>query len=466
MIGQRIEPMPEELAIAHQGRMTYFIGVPNDQAFNRWLKKKVAEKTAESQHMSRLTQLATVSGMGSSEYARLHSMLGILRFTAQPNGLGDHGALEGEAFSKRMGMCLQKKGAYLCPNCVKEDLEHWQFSWFRRTHHLLGVNWCPSHRTPLVKVKSKEPWSMLPQHWVEQGDIEIDGSLVDALDPKSFESRFCEIACSLLSSRGPIDSGRLRQLLVTRAHQMGLRISKLGNRSLVSDHVARVAEKPWLEKHWPEILSKSHGTHLNSLDKIFSSGSWSGTGFAYATALTALWDSPEQVNQLLKELDASSGVFSKPEKKVLNFRGVRYWHGEIWEAYILSQGNVVTMADILGQDRSTLANKMVQIGLPTLRGVNTLPTWKAYLKFEAGMSLFEACNSENAEIGEVEALIRVSCARVASAAKTVIKARNQKQGSDKTISRDQLVKEHQCKSGLSKENREISGATLVAEQAS
>jgi len=465
MIGERIEPMPEELAIAHQGRMSYFFGVPNDHALNRWLKKKMAETTGESRYMSRLTQLATVSGMGSSEYARLHSLLGVLRFAAQTNYLGDHGALEGEAFSKRMGMCLQKKGAYLCPNCVNEDLEHWKFSWFRRTHHLLGVNWCPSHRTPLVKVKSKEPWSKLPQHWVEQGDIEIDRSLVDALDPKSFESRFCEIACSLLSSRGPIDSARLRQVLVTRAQQMDLRISEFGNRSLVSDHVARVAETPWLEKHWPEILTKSHGTHLNSLDKIFSRCSWPGTGFAYCTAFTALWDSPEQVNQLLKELDGSPDALSKPEKKVFNFREVKYWHGEIWEAYILSKGNVVTMANILGMDRTTLGSKLVQIGLPSLRGVNTLPAWKAYLKFEAGMPLFEACNSENAEISEVEDLIRMSCARVASAAKTVMKARKQKQGSDKTISLDQLVKKHQCKSGLSKEIWEISGVARVAEQA-
>ncbi len=54
---------------------------------------------------------------------------------------------------------------------------------------------------------------MLLQHWVEQGDIEFDHYSSGSLDPASFESRFCEIACALLSRPGPVDAVNLREAL-------------------------------------------------------------------------------------------------------------------------------------------------------------------------------------------------------------------------------------------------------------
>lgn len=171
MTNARIEPMPEELAIAHQGRVAHFIGVQNEQEFNKWLRGKIASEAPESAQLSRLNQLAIVSGMSTTEYARLHSLLGLMRFAARSDSLGNHGDLGGERFSRRMGMGNQKGAAYLCTQCVKEDLEHWRFTWYRRSHHILGIDCCPVHQIPLAKVQSVDPWMKLPQHWVESTRI-------------------------------------------------------------------------------------------------------------------------------------------------------------------------------------------------------------------------------------------------------------------------------------------------------
>lgn len=54
------------------------------------------------------------------------------------------------------------------------------------------------------------------------------------------------------------------------------------------------------------------------------------------------------------------------------------------------------------------------------------------------MSLLDACVSEDADPKEVEALVRLSCARVASAARTVIENKKGKTYPDKKMNLGQL----------------------------
>jgi hypothetical protein len=61
------------------------------------------------------------------------------------------------------------------------------------------------------------------------------------------------------------------------------------------------------------------------------------------------------------------------------------------------------------------------LGLPSLHDVVTSSVWRAYLRFEGGESLLSACEAEGVDVGAVEPLIRLSCARVATAAKDILK---------------------------------------------
>lgn len=430
-MSERIEPMPEELASGHEGRMALFMGARDHREFDQWLKQKLSRNAPKQIGASRVAQLAAACEMPTTDYARQHSLLGVLRAVARTHNLGTHGAPEGEAFTRRMGMVNQKNAAYLCPNCVEENLNHWKFSWFRRTHHLLGVDWCPSHKTPLLRVLAKDPWSKLPQDWVQSGNVEPEPVCDGRLELTPFEERISDISCTLLRNSGPIEIDNVRDVLVARANDFKLRTCATGTRPLVSDMVWKLAPRSWLERHWPEMKRKSDGMFVNAIDKGVSQRNVAITGFGYVTIFASLWDTSEEATQLLSQLLHADLSQPPRERVICKKRGEAFWQGEFFSVYLENEGRIKAMTEQLGVDISTIRSRMSQIGLPALTDVGRSANWKAYLRFEAGEGLSDACAAECAELSEVELLIRQSCARVARAAKAVISTQRTASSADR-----------------------------------
>jgi len=419
MMGDEVvQPMPDEPAIAHAGRVAFFKGVSDKRAMDCWLAKAAA-KAGVDERAPRLRQLAAVSGMSSTDYARQHSLLGVMRVAAKPEFMAAHGAEEGDGFSRRLGMLTQKSHAYLCQTCAKEDVEHWRFSWFRRIHQVQGVDWCPSHHLPLLKVTAKDPWSHLPQHWIEDGEIE-DSHRPDAFEEGGFEARYIEIACELLEKSGPCRADALATALKSRARELKIRTSVAGVKGNLSDRVQEMAPDAWIGGAWPQLQSKAKGRFLEGLDSLLARQTGQVKGLAYVTAMTVMWDSSLMVHNLLRHLDSlqSSSPRMPQETRRINLPA-SYWQGEFWSVYLKNQGRVGAIATELGLDRSYVGEKLRQLGLPSLYGVSTASRWRALLRFQQGESMLIACQRENAKLEEVEALVRLSCARVASAAARV-----------------------------------------------
>jgi TniQ len=59
-------------------------------------------------------------------------------------------------------------GVWLCPECVKEDLGFWRFSYWRRRHQIPGQYKCDKHMTPLAVVYAAKALSRPPHHWLNQ----------------------------------------------------------------------------------------------------------------------------------------------------------------------------------------------------------------------------------------------------------------------------------------------------------
>ena len=420
----QIEPMPGEPAIAHEGRIAYFLGVSSSKKFDQWLKREWDQGDKSATNSPRLAQLARVAEMPLVDYARQHSMMGVLRVGARPTDMALYGASEATNFTKRLGMLTQKKEAFLCPQCVREDLAHpkLKFSWFRRTHQLQGVDWCPSHRTPLVKVKGSNSWALLPQHWMEKGEVEEPNLGTSHLESNDFVLRFTEIAGALLERSRPLHVGRLAGLLGDRARELGLRTSQDGVKPNLSDLVLRSAPEEWLMRHWPDLVDKKSGSFYFGLDSALISRTVPSTGFAYATAMAGLWDTPLQVHQELMQIDAEEvRPHERPAKRQIA-KDPAFWFGGFWEEYIEQQGRVRAMAPKLGVHPTHLREKFNQLGLPSLHDVGSAPRWRAYLSFEAGAPLSDACAAEGVSEAEVLELIQLSCARVANVVRQILKS--------------------------------------------
>lgn len=411
-----VDPMPEELAIAHAGRMALFNGYTSEREFNEHACLKLKSLGVSAHAVPRLTQLAFLCGMAQADYARQHSLLPVLRIAARGDRNFAHGAAEGESFSKRLGMCSQRPGAYVCPQCVKEDLEHWHFSWFRRTHQIQGVDWCPTHRTPLARVTALEPWHALPQHWIASGEIEPIVRDEPILGEVSFEARLLDISGGVLQRSRPCDVRALHKALAERARQLGLRTSPKGTKPLPSDCVRACAPDAWLRRHGTALIEKSDGAFVNSLDVVVQSRSTSAMGFAYLVALAALFDSSEDALQFLSDLDKQALPIGSPNLSRLSCAQPRersFWHGPFWDIYVELEGKIRPIATRLAMDARHIGEKLSQLGLPSLHDAGTAARWRAFLRFRSGESLAAACQTEGVAIELVEDLLRLTSSKVA-----------------------------------------------------
>lgn len=136
----RLAPMPHEFVLAHAGRIGLFFCGRVAQSQRQRLIERLAERHCEgAAAFSLLEQMATIGGMNASDYARQHSLLPTLRVAERGTAPALHGSTDRQGIAKLVGSRLHTGRVHLCPRCVAEDLSHWGFSWFRRTHNLVGV---------------------------------------------------------------------------------------------------------------------------------------------------------------------------------------------------------------------------------------------------------------------------------------------------------------------------------------
>lgn len=420
-MNNRVEPMPDEPARAYAGRLALFIGAESPRSFDQWVNKQCERLPDMDRNSPRLQRLAVIAGKSGVEFARQHSMMGIFRVAAKTDSLWDYGAPEAFSLTKHLGMLTHKSQAHVCPQCVQEDLQHWRFSWYRRSHQLQGVDYCAVHKTGLHRVLSDAPWTWLPDHWIETERTAAVTNTAETVVTNSFEARFIELSCVLIERSRPYALQNLCEGLDKRAKALGLRISRDGVRINFPDHLLQVAPRSWIERNWPRLLQKNPGKAFDLLNLAVSSRTAPATGLTYATAMAALWDDPIAAYQALQQIDKAVPVSPSAPKRIVKPND--FWQGKVWSVYRKHRGSVKDMALEIGTDRKHLGEKLKALGLPSMRHAATAPRWKAFVRFQAGEDLKDACEAELANMADVLELVRISCAPVATVAKDIIDVR-------------------------------------------
>ncbi|MGN8004553.1 TniQ family protein [Acidovorax sp. 22279] len=289
-----LAPMPHEFVLAHAGRIGFFFcgRISKSQRFR--LIERAAEKHCEgAAAFSLLEQVTTIAGMNASDYARRHSLLPALRVAERDAAPALHGSTVKPEITKLVGSRLHTDRVHLCPKCVAEDLSHWGYSWFRRTHNLVGVEACPLHSEALHWVNHPDPFSLLPQHWVKLGEIkrvEYD----DASEAeRQFQTRLQDIYEIFLERERPFGLTSIGGFLARRLEELDQKNSLSGKNPLLSDYVLNSAPRAWLGRHLPKLGKNEPGKRLPALDRLHRFKVVPGSGFAYALALTTLFDSAE-----------------------------------------------------------------------------------------------------------------------------------------------------------------------------
>lgn len=410
-----VQAMLDELSIGHENRLAWVNNCGSIKELTYNICRSLIDQGNEILTLPRLHQLALVSNCDAIEYARQHSMLAVLRIAAKKGSDLPHGTVETHTFSRRFGMLPQRSGAYCCIECINEDIKKEQFSWYRRQHHLTGVDWCPVHGCVLSVVKAQEPFSQSPHIWLSEDNLKKVDACEPSLPEEGFLHRYIQIACKLLERNRPFQVENIASLLASRAKKYDLRIGMIGQRSLISDRLLDIAPIEWLRRHLPEFDTKITKVFFHRIDSLALYNRCAGAGDAYIMAIAALYESVDEAINDLALVDKNVVNKQKQNRR----RGVQFWEGEIWPEYLQANGIYSEIASNLSITRQHLSERLNDLGLPSLRDIDNSPVWRTFERFMSGESFSISCTKEKINQDEFEKQLRICSGRVYKAMKWV-----------------------------------------------
>jgi hypothetical protein len=323
----QVKPMLNELAAGHQGRIGWINGCLNECDLMSLIKRAVVERGFDPNHMSRLNQLALISDMAGSDYARKHSLLGSARVAATFGNEEIYGTgTERRGLdSKRPGMPHNRMGAYCCPHCIAGDLQQFGFSWYRRFHHLVGVDWCVVHGSKLSRVDDPMPFACVPHMWLLKNKLEPLKVAVEELPKDGFLRRFAEISTKLLERERPFLLSCIHDTLARQAVNVGVRPTRYGNRPFISDHLSAQVGGAWLRAHLPDWQEKQPFSFFHRIDTVVTVTSKPTAGEAYAMAMAALYETAEAA---IRDVSLAETRHKSPSSNYQSrgTRGTTYWN--------------------------------------------------------------------------------------------------------------------------------------------
>lgn len=275
--------MPDEIAVAHERRIGWVNMVEYHEDAVRLLelhRPKIKTK-AGSLPRSRLQNLALHCGMPAQEYAQQHSMMAAVRSIAPVDiPYGD------PSFPYAVHMQYPRNGAYCCLDCVDQDLQRGPFSWFRRSHHLCGVDWCPVHGSVLQEVDAHDPFQRTPNYWLAQSKLRrLETSHAELPEARSLR-RYVEILTAFLKMDRPLRAEDVNLRIQARARERNFSFSGQYSNLLSTLAQARF-DKDWYFRSFGAW--KGH-----AIDRIGKSRSGGASGHVYALAMVVLYSTTQE----------------------------------------------------------------------------------------------------------------------------------------------------------------------------
>lgn len=288
----RVDPMPDEPAVAHQGRLAWINGRRTVREIDDLLLQEIGKSNYRVERQPRLHHLALASGMTPSRYAHQHSLLPALIFASHEDCV--YGGPASHALTRNFGLCTWRDGAYCCAQCIADDMSDKQFSWFRRSHQLKGVEWCQVHGCRLSMVESPEPFVRAPHYWLKQLKLRQIDSCIDKLPSSGFLRKYTDIVTAFLQQERSFRLEVINLQIANRvvALEARMRTPKDDRHRPVSVRIEKAAPLRWLDTNFENFLSPKH--NYSSLVDVIASGINRGRmAHVYALVLSALYDSSE-----------------------------------------------------------------------------------------------------------------------------------------------------------------------------
>lgn len=287
----RTDPMPDEISGGHMGRLRWLNEWSDRLTATQALHRELLAGGIESEDSTALFLLAAASNMRAADYARLHSMLPALRVASDFGAGIPHGSMQRTCSARTHGVWLPRGLPLVCIDCIREDMDHWGFSWYRRSHQLVGVDWCDKHGCELARVKSRAPFWLTPHGQAMSGALSWVGAYRRTFGTTStFVRRYAAIAFAMLVMAAPASAADINGRLAERADLLGINGRDSDSPRSLARSILDQAPEAWLSEHFPDITASGERSSIASVDKVLSRMNYAPEGPIYALAMAALYE--------------------------------------------------------------------------------------------------------------------------------------------------------------------------------
>lgn len=401
------EILPDEFVLGYRSRLRILNGFADSEQLMAALLPKTRRSISSQTGTAGITAIATLLGMDCTELVRGHSMIPFIRAIAQRDPDQPHGDPAGAQRLVRSGLREIRGAAHHCPACVAEDMDFRGIPYWRRSHQIPGLDWCPKHGHPLV-VGERTLFDHLPP--VSLSSLGA-WNVSEEFDHPVIR-RYGEIALGLMDLRNPIHCQKASRVIGQAARNAGLRISPMGKRTLPSDLAKEQLPTGWLTRHFPQVANKAALEYISNFDGACAPRSASYSTNAYVLIAALLYPSADEALFALTHADLCAQLPKSMSRSTLKQDNRR--HRQLTKAYIDSDGIHGTAARILTAEAKNISKKLSEIGLPSLSGVNT-ETRAALLAFLQGASFDQACKEGGLDASTLMDILRTACLPLRSA---------------------------------------------------
>lgn len=358
--------------------------------------------------------LALAAGIPLQLFVRNHSLLPFHRSVSLKDCDVDHGNPSRMDLIELFGTRVWRQSeARFCLDCVKKDIDHLGFAYWRRSHQLPGVPWCFEHGIQLANSPiGKKAFNDMPfLEMATQYEFAEQDFLTMSANPAI--QRYTDIMNTFLNSERPMAIMHARYRIAELFKRHRLRIGKRGRKPTLTDRVLEQIPRPWLQAQYPAICDQLPGEFFSPIDNI-TLGRVPVQG--YALTLAVLFESlGEALNYWYGDIDGLPTA-----RKVQRRFGRDYWNSRtVFNLYVEHHGSHSKIGEMLGIDPTYARIELKAAGLPALGLINMCTTGRAILDFQEGMPLKAACESNCASLDEVEKLLRGGISKLSSAIKEI-----------------------------------------------
>jgi hypothetical protein len=400
-------PLPDEPLKAFVGRLKRNNICSSDaELFNRLISYRPVE-VGDLAKINHVVFLAKVCGVDPLFFARQHTMLPFTKFVDWFDR--ENGGTADFTSDKYLGSVMRSQGnrAYLCPDCVKEDLEFRGITYWRRVHQLIGIDWCVKHGVALYQYEGRDAFELSPLAALGSCS-KIDNEKVAVARDHPLVTRYARIAEGLLAEVAhPYHTTDVSTMIRDWAKQQDLRVALNGKRPLLSDRVAESFPNDWLALHFPTSQRKEASTFAPWVDGTWFSRKYPCGIPSYALAMTLMYESADDALNALANLS----VTVVPRKSDIHRKQGTWATTEIVDVWMRHLGNCKAIAEDMDLSEKYVRDRLYEAGLPTLSANAGVAVKHAVQSYWRGHSLSTVTQSVGVEQSHVEDFLRVATER-------------------------------------------------------